>query len=322
MTAKGRGFVSRDLVIAAYQALLGRPPENEQVVTEKITQCESEEAVLRQFVTSPEFLYRHSNYSSAVKEYYHATLEHVDVNVPQDVFDRLFSRIKEQWIALGHCEPFWSVLANDRFRMESIDKNQADFYKSGEKSDRLIDIFSQRTKVASPAGVCLELGCGVGRVTRFLARRFGRVLGVDISDGNLALAQRYLQNEHIDNVDWLLLRNLQQLEEVESFDFFHSVHVLQHNPPPVIARLLRVILNKLRSGGAFLFQVPIQLPHYAFSTAAYLESPNLVGKSFEMHALPMYAVLDIIAEAGGRVKEVMSDTWSGTGSHTFFGIKP
>src|SRR5271167_900672 len=258
MTDKGPGSVSRDLVVAAYRVLLGRQPENERVVTEKITQCESEEAVLRQFVKSPEFLYRHSNYSSAVREYYHAAPGHIDVNVPQDVFDRLFSRIKEQWTALGHSEPFWSVLTEDRFRMENIDKYQADFYESGEGSERLIDIFSQRTKVASPAGVCLELGCGVGRITRFLARRFDRVLGVDISGGNLGVAQRYLQNEHMENVDWLLLRDLQQLEDVESFDFFYSIIVLQHNPPPVIARLLRIILKKLRSGGAFLFQVPTQ----------------------------------------------------------------
>ncbi len=289
MADKGRGSISRDLVVAAYRELLGRQPENEQVITDKIRHCESEEALLRQFAKSREFLFRFSNYSSAVKEHYHATQGHVDVNVPQDVFDRLFSRIKQQWIALGQSEPFWSVLTQDRFRMESIDKNknQADFYKSGEDSDRLIDIFSQRTKVASPAGVCLELGCGVGRITRFLARRFDRVLGVDISDGNLALAQRYLKNEHIDNVDWLLLRDLQQLEDAESFDFFYSVIVLQHNPPPVIARLLRIILRKLRSGGAFLFQVPTQMHRYAFSTAAYLESPDLDGKSFEMHALPM-----------------------------------
>lgn len=41
-----------------------------------------------------------------------------------------------------------------------------------------------------------------------------------------------------------------------------------------------------------------------------------------MHAIPMHRVLDIIHEAGARVKEVIADPWSGAyGSHTFFGLK-
>jgi len=94
-------------------------------------------------------------------------------------------------------------------------------------------------------------------------------------------------------------------------------------PPPVIARMLQTLLHKLRRGGGFLFQVPTQPPGYSFDTADYLQRPNAVGASFEMHALPMHAALDIIADAGGRVKEVVSDNWTGAlGSHTFFGTKP
>jgi SAM-dependent methyltransferase len=148
------------------------------------------------------------------------------------------------------------------------------------------------------------------------------VIGVDISKGNLQLAQQYLKNEQVDNVSLVLLRNLEQLQEVDPFDFFYSVIVLQHNPPPVIARMLQTILRKLRTGGAFFFQVPTYPPGYEFNVAAYLQRSNSVGSSYEMHALPMHAVLDIIADAGARVREVLPDTWSGpVGSHTFFGTK-
>jgi SAM-dependent methyltransferase len=322
MPDKDRGSVSRDLVIAAYRVLLEREPENQRVVDQKIEECESEEALLRTFVGSPEFKRRSANYASIVRDQYCARQDHIDIKVPNDLCDRFFSRVKEQWTALGRSEPFWSVLSDDRYRMKRIDQCKGDFYTSGAEADRLIDIFCQRTHLAPPSGACLELGCGVGRITRFLARRFDHVLGIDISEGHLQLAQSYLRNEQVENVSWLLLRDLEQLQEVEEFDFFYSIIVLQHNPPPVIARLLQTILNKLRSGGGFFFQVPTQPPGYSFSTAGYLERPNLVGTSYEMHALPMHAVLDIIAEAGGRIKEVMLDTTSGApGSHTFFGTK-
>jgi len=145
---------------------------------------------------------------------------------------------------------------------------------------------------------------------------------VDISKGNLDLAQSYLKGERVDNVSFLLLRQVEQLRNVEEFDFFFSVIVLQHNPPPIIANMLQTILKKLRGGGAFFFQVPSTQPGYTFSASAYLASVSPVGHNFEMHALPMHAVLDIIEEAGCKIKEVMADTWAGScGSHTYFGVK-
>lgn len=316
-------FVSRDLVVAAYRAFFGREPESEKVVKQKLEESKSEEMLLNAFITSAEFSRRFANYASVVRAQYYGKQEHVDVDVPNDKFERLFSRVREQWTALGRSEPYWSVLSDERFRMKSIGENESEFYASGADSDRIIDIFCQRTQVTPPCGTCLELGCGVGRVTRFLARRFDRVVGVDISEGNLQLAQTYLRKERVDNVSLVLLRDFKQLQEAEEFDFFYSILVLQHNPPPVAARMLRTILRKLRRGGSFLFQVPNQTPGYSFSIDPYLERPNQVGTGYEMHALPMSAVLDMIADAGCRTKEVMLDMLSGGyGSHTFFGAKP
>lgn len=319
--AKGDS-ISRDLVIAAYRTFLGRDPENEEVVRQQLAQCKNEEQLLKAFLNSPEFTRRFANYASVVRAQYVGKQEHVDVDVPNDKFERLFSRVKEQWTALGRSEPYWSVLSDERFRMKKIGENAAEFYASGADSDRIIDIFCQRTQVAPPRGTCLELGCGVGRVTRFLARRFEHVVGVDISEGNLQLAQKYLGEERVENVNLVLLRELRQLEEIAEFDFFYSILVLQHNPPPMVARMLRIILKKLRSGGGFLFQVPNQTPGYSFSIDAYLGRPNPAAMAYEMHALPMSAVLDAITDAGGRIKEVMLDMLSGGyGSHTFFGVK-
>jgi SAM-dependent methyltransferase len=316
-----KGNISREIVISAYKGLLGRDPENELAIEAKISNFQSVEDLLRAVVASPEFQSKSPTYRSIVAKQYTAKRNNIDIFVPESILQKMFARIVEQWSALGDSEPFWSVISHDRFRMQNFEKAKMEFYGSGAETDRLIDVFSERTKVRVPTGRCLELGCGVGRVTRYLAKRFLHVEGVDISKGNLALAQSYLKQESVDNVSFLLLRQIEQLRNVEEFDFFFSVIVLQHNPPPIIANMLEVILKRLRPRGVFFFQVPSYFQDYRFSANAYLDSiPK--EQAFEMHALPMCAVLDIIGQSGCKVKEVMADNWTGSyGSRTYFGVK-
>jgi len=126
-----------------------------------------------------------------------------------------------------------------------------------------------------------------------------------------------------ENFDLRLLRRLNDLTEAGRYDFFYSIIVLQHNPPPVMKRMLELSLKQLRKGGAFLFQIPTHRQDYAFTAKSYLEQGDSGQTSFEMHVLPMYSVMDKIAEAGCRIKEVVADNYAGhPGSHTFFGIKP
>jgi SAM-dependent methyltransferase len=317
-----KGNISREFVVAAYKGLLNRDPENEEVIDAQIGHFQTVQDLLRGFVASPEFKSKCLDYASIVDNQYHSKQGNIDIIVPENVLRTLFARIAEQWSALGESEPYWSVLSDDRFRTQNIEKTKAEFYASGGVTDQLIDIFCERTHISPPTGRCLELGCGVGRVTRYLAKRFVHVEGVDISEGNLDLAHSYLKEKRVDNVSFLLLHQIEQLSDVEDFDFFFSVIVLQHNPPPIIAHILRMVLKKLRARGKFFFQVPSNPPGYQFSTSAYLESASPVGQGFEMHALPMYAVLEIIEQSGCKIKEVMADNWSGTyGSHTYFGVK-
>ena len=324
MKPEERSEVSRDVVVGAYQALLGRQPESEQVIRKHIEQNKSVKDLLSAFLNSAEFKQKTNiDYRSQVGAAVRRPLNSIDVEVPPEMFSRLFERVRDQWMALGQSEPFWSVLSHARFRMANIEKSKGEFYSSGESSAGLIDIFCERSKVKRPSGNCLELGCGVGRVTRFLSKRFDNVTAIDISEGNLNLAREYLHESAVSNVDFLLLRNLDQLTAINGCDFFYSIIVLQHNPPPIIARILRIILKNLRNGGGFLFQVPTHRPGYNFRVDAYLESHDPVGVGFEMHSIPMNVVLDIIRAAGGQIKEVMADTSiGGYGSYTFFGIKP
>ena len=198
--------IPADLVIAAYRTFLNREPESEEAIRNHTEKHRSAENLLGAFLNCEEFRNkaskRYGDHMVRVAAGYRQQLNHIDVNVSSEDFSRIFARIKDQWTALGKSEPYWSVLTNDRFRMSSIQKTKGDFYASGAGSDKLVDIFCQRTDVVRPSGVCLELGCGVGRVTGFLAKRFDHVIAFDISQGNFDIAREHLSEWGYETSIW------------------------------------------------------------------------------------------------------------------------
>ena len=101
----------------------------------------------------------------------------------------------------------------------------------------------------------LEIGCGVGRMTRHLADIFGRVEAVDVSGEMIARARQNLAQ--CSNVG-LHETNGADLGEFEdqAFDFCFSFIVFQHIPSrDVIVNYLKEVHRALKPGGMFKFQV-------------------------------------------------------------------
>ena len=101
----------------------------------------------------------------------------------------------------------------------------------------------------------LEIGCGMGRMTRALADIFGEVHGVDISGEMVTRARDLLDDVpnvylHQNNgVDLVALGDLR-------FDFVFSFIVFQHIPSQaIIENYIREVGRVLRPGGLFKFQV-------------------------------------------------------------------
>jgi SAM-dependent methyltransferase len=93
-------------------------------------------------------------------------------------------------------------------------------------------------------GRALDLGCGTGRWTRWLDDWWSDPVGVDISRGMLAGADRahpYAQTD----VTALPFRDA-------TFDFALSVTVLLHLPHPAQERAIAEIARVLKPGGSFL----------------------------------------------------------------------
>lgn len=235
----------------------------------------------------------------------------VDVEISGGHFDRLVKHVQSAWEALGTEKPYWSVLTNPKFLPDSIDANVTAFYDTGERSVQFLEKAAARAGKKLPAdGTCFELGCGVGRVTSFLAGRFKRVVTSDISHPHLRIASEHLQSKGVENVALIQLKSLDTLENIEPFDVFYSLIVLQHNPPPLIYRILQLILSKARIGGYVYFQVPVARPDYSFSITDYLAAIERGEGTLEMHVLPQVYLFRLLDEYGFCILNLQRDNWS------------
>ena len=101
--------------------------------------------------------------------------------------------------------------------------------------------------------VALEIGCGLGRVCAALARRFDRVIGVDISAEMLHRARALVVDERVELVqgDGATLDGVGDA----STDVVLSFTVFQHIPDDrIIGSYLREAGRVLRPGGILVFQ--------------------------------------------------------------------
>ncbi len=101
----------------------------------------------------------------------------------------------------------------------------------------------------------LEIGCGIGRMTKHLAEAFGEVHATDVSAEMIARARERLRDYpnvflyETSGVDFAALPD-------DYFDVIFSVYVLQHVPDvSVVHSNIRDACRTLKPGGVFKFQV-------------------------------------------------------------------
>jgi SAM-dependent methyltransferase len=101
----------------------------------------------------------------------------------------------------------------------------------------------------------LEIGCGIGRMTRHLAGLFGEVHATDVSAEMIAQARERFRDApnaffyETNGLDFAAMPDAH-------FDVIFSVYVFQHVPSPDVVRAnLRDACRVLAPGGVFKFQV-------------------------------------------------------------------
>lgn len=200
----------------------------------------------------------------------------------------VFDRTKRAWKKLGEEEPYFSVITHEELKTQNITKEVlSKFFLSGRAKTAEICASLERNDIGEPENMhILELGCGCGRITKSLAERFGRVTAIDISEGNLKIAKEHVVS---DNVEFILIREVEEYLKLPRADVIYSVIVLQHNCPPIIEYILNAMMDRLNPGGVFMFQVPTYLNGYSFVYEDYMKQPE----SMEMHCFPQNRIFEI-----------------------------
>jgi SAM-dependent methyltransferase len=127
------------------------------------------------------------------------------------------------------------------------------FWTGGEEAvSRMLEMLGVELE---PTDVVVDIGCGIGRLTRALAARAGEVLALDVSSEMLARAQQL--NAHLDNVRWLHGDGTTLAPVADSSaDACFSHVVFNHIPDPAITLgYVREMGRVLRPGGWSAFQV-------------------------------------------------------------------
>jgi len=157
--------------------------------------------------------------------------------------------------------------------------------------------------LVGPGARVLNIGCGIGRVERYLAPSVGELWGVDISGEMIARARKRLAG--LPNVHLREVAVGEFLSSFESgtFDLVFSFLVLQHMEREDAFRYLEEAARILRPGGALSVQFPNLLsPEYsaAFARGARVE-PRSAGR---VRAYTEPEVRHFLELAGFRVESM------------------
>jgi SAM-dependent methyltransferase len=157
------------------------------------------------------------------------------------------------WDDLALVDPFWAVLAADGKRGGGWELSE--FLSTGEADVEQILATAAELGRPSRRERVLDFGCGVGRLTGALARRFDEAVGVDVSERMLEHARRL--NADTPNVTFTNA----EYPPAGHFDLVVANLVLQHLPSRALVRVyITRLVEAARPDGLVVFQLPTQLP--------------------------------------------------------------
>lgn len=298
--------LTREAVILGYRMLLGRDPESEEVIANAQAAWPDPATFGKALANCAEFGLRHGSNLHALPPL-DAGSNLVETEADAATLALMAGKVGGYWTRAGEAAPHWSVLTEERFLPHNIASNLQAFYAAGAWDAQVVDATLGRIgRSAGQFKHCVDYGCGVGRVTLQLARRFPQVTGLDISAPHLHLARETFRAAGLTHVTLTQVMP-ERLMPVESCDLWYSRIVLQHCPPPVAMNILRHAFRALETGGIAMFQIPVWIQGYQFDVASYLAGAP--GAEMEMHAVPQRAILELADWQGLVLRDLREDSF-------------
>jgi SAM-dependent methyltransferase len=223
------------------------------------------------------------------------------------------------WQKWGRDDPYFGVLADDRFAAARIASSRADFFATGDEFVAGLLARIEHHFGSLPRGRALDHGCGVGRLALPLARAFVSVVAIDVAPAMLAEAAANAERASITNISFALADD--HLSAADgSFDFVNSHLVLQHVPVRRGLKLLDALVDRVAPGGGFHLTVSMRTdrggPRWLYWASANIPGVKIwqnicAGRAWNAPAMQMnhYPLGPIVAGLGARgVSDVLVTT--------------
>jgi SAM-dependent methyltransferase len=221
-------------------------------------------------------------------------------------------RHRHDWEELAEYDALWAVLTQPGKRGGRWER--AEFFATGE--DEIAEVVAAAEELGLPRQRrrALDFGCGAGRLTRALARRFETAVGVDISERMVEAAQRL--NEDVPGCEFRVnsAPDLRQFED-GAFDLVYTSLVLQHIPRELIEGYVVELLRVTAGGGLLVLGLPdriawayrLGLTRRLYGLLRLLRVPDetILRRTpltpMRMSALPEARVRTLFESRGGRI---------------------
>jgi SAM-dependent methyltransferase len=216
-------------------------------------------------------------------------------------------RQQQMWDQLAVSDPLWTILPERKGGWDA-----QEFMATGEREiegvlDHIASLGIQLNRHRA-----LDFGCGVGRLTQALAKRFDEACGVDISP--VMVEQAVRRNQHGNRCRYMVNVSevLVGLEDAR-FDLVYSSLTLMHIEPALIRGYLAELLRVLAPDGLLVFQLPTHPPRMRAIVKRLLPGPLLSAyRQVRYGKLPLPAMnvmsseeaAGILAASGGRIVDI------------------
>lgn len=159
------------------------------------------------------------------------------------------------WDKLGQSDPLYGVLSLPEMRGGRWE--EGDFFATGRVEIDGLFAQLQAAGITVATGHALDFGCGVGRLSQALAKRFDHVIGVDVAPSMLLKARSFDRSNG--KLSWVLNEKPDlSFQPSQSLDFLYSNIVLQHLPPDLASLYIAEFIRVLSPQGLAVFQLPEQ----------------------------------------------------------------
>lgn len=162
-----------------------------------------------------------------------------------------------EWRKWGRDDPFYGVASwAGRQRGGANPWTAEDFYALGQSD--WADFRRLWVNYGVNLGRVVEIGCGAGRLTKFMAADFAHVVGVDVSGDMLEVARSHIPEP---NIEFRLGDGVTLPVENAAVDGVFSTHVFQHFESYDLARAnFSEGARVLKPGGTMMVHLPVVIP--------------------------------------------------------------